>query len=722
MASGGYLLLPWYAVYDGFWSFVWLVDGWPLDPEYAPGVFQVFTDGKWWLAPPILFALAPAALQLSASARINWLSHAAIGAGGLVYLALQGFAIGINGWQADFLAAWFGELDQSQFGMGYGAGLYAMAMLLLLAKGLAMRGLAKGDVFVAGNICLIIALVGLFILFPIASMLQWAMLDETGQLAPLLFFEKFLDDKIWGLGCLGANLSCGAAWNSLLLAVVVGVLTTLLGLAFALVATRSGLRNVGLLRSLTVLPIITPPFVIGLALILLFGLSGTVTQLFSDLFGVQPTRWLYGLPGLLLAQLLAFTPIAFLVLIGVVDGVSPSMEEASQMLRAGRWRTFLSVSLPLMRPGLANSFLLGFIESMADFGNPLILGGNYDVLSTEIFFAIVGAQNDQGRAAVLAIILLSFTLLAFFAQRFWLGRKNYTTVSGKGDGGIHMRLPTPLLAPVCAIAGLWTALTITIYVMVVFGSFVESWGLNHSFTLKHFTTNFVVRWTDHGIHWAGSAWNSFWTTLQIATIAAPLTAVLGLATAWLLARQQFGGKRGFEFITLLSFAIPGTVIGVSYIIAFNVPPIELTGTGIILIISFVFRNMPVGVRAGIASLAQIDKSLDEASLTLNASSWQTARHVLLPLLRPALLAALVYSFVRAMTAISAVIFLVSAEYDMATTYIIGRVENNDYGLAISYSMVLILVMLSAIALLQLAVGRLRTGRRPAAAAGVLEGA
>ena len=160
--------------------------------------------------------------------------------------------------------------------------------------------------------------------------------------------------------------------------------------------TRSGFRYKRALRALTVLPIITPPFVIGLALILLFGLSGSVTQFFAELFGTQPTRWLYGMPGVLIAQTLAFTPIAFLVLIGVVEGVSPSMEEAAQTLRANRWQTFKTVSLPLMRPGLANAFLLGFIESMADFGNPLVLGGNFDVLSTEIFFAIVGRAIRSG--------------------------------------------------------------------------------------------------------------------------------------------------------------------------------------------------------------------------------------------------------------------------------------------------------------------------------------
>jgi iron(III) transport system permease protein len=169
---------------------------------------------------------------------------------------------------------------------------------------------------------------------------------------------------------------------------------------------------------------------------------------------------------------------------------------------------------------------------------------------------------------------------------------------------------------------------------------------------------------------------------------------------------------------MLSFAIPGTVIGISYILAFNVPPIELTGTGIILVICFIFRNMPVGVRAGIAAMSQLDRSLDEASLMLGARSFTTIRRVMLPLLRPAVVAALVFSFVRAMTAISAVIFLVSANYDMATSYIIGRVENGDYGLAIAYCSVLIVLMVLVVLGIQWAVGQRRIGRRAPAAVGV----
>jgi iron(III) transport system permease protein len=365
--------------------------------------------------------------------------------------------------------------------------------------------------------------------------------------------------------------------------------------------------------------------------------------------------------------------------------------------------------LPPAFPGLANAFLLGFIESVADFGNPLVLGGNFNVLSTEIYFAIVGTVADPAKAAILLLILLSLTLGAFLAQRRWLGKKNYATLNGKADSGRHAALNPGLRLACYATALPWAAFTLVLCALIVFGSFVRLWGNDHALTLEHYARAFgiVVR---NGIHFTGASRDSYATTLTISAIAAPLTAAVGLATAYLLVRQKFTGKDAFEFPTMLSFAIPGTVIEVAYVMAFNFPPIELTGTGLILIIVFVFRNMPVGVRGGIAAMSQLDKSLDEASITLGASSAATLRRVILPLMGPAILAALTYSFVRAITSVSAVIFLVSAQYNMATSFIVGRVENGEFGIAIAYATVLIFTMLAAILALQLIIGRRRLRR------------
>ena len=708
----GLLVLPWYAIEEGFWSTRWLLGGYPLDSVSAPALFLWFKGASLWLLPMLLLTLVAlaAALARPAPATLGRVL-VALGVLGIAYMLAQGFLFGLRGWNAQWLNDWLGETEQRQFGMGYGALFVGVAFLFLLTRGLALRGLVAGDAFVSGSLGLVIALTLLFIGLPVLQMLVLPFKGEDGGWALAPFVHRLTDPKIWRLGCLYAGTSCGVAWNTLVLAITVGLVSTLLGLAFALVLTRTGARFRGVIKSLSLLPIITPPFVIGLAIILLFGLSGNVTGFVSHYLGIEPTRWVYGFSGVLIAQLLSFTPIAFLVLIGVVEAISPSLEEAAQTLRAGAWQTFRSVTWPLMRPGLANAFLLGFIESMADFGNPLVLGGNFNVLSTEIFFSVVGSQNDQGQAAVLAIILLAFTIGAFYLQQRWLGRRSYTSVSGKGDGGMHPPLPRRIAIPVVAVTTVWSVFTVVVYLMIVYGSFVQLWGRDSTLTLKHYIGAFSIAYGEFGLRWQGSAWNSFWTTLQIASISAPLTAAIGLITAWLLTRQSFRGKQLFEFGTMLSFAIPGTVIGESYIIAFNVPPIELTGTAAILVICFVFRNMPVGVRSGIASLSQIDKSLDEASLTLGANSWTTFRRVTLPLIRPAILSALVYSFVRTMTAISAVIFLVSARHDMATSYIIGRVENNEYGVAIAYSTVLIFVMLAAIGVFQWIVGSRRLGRR-----------
>jgi iron(III) transport system permease protein len=368
-----------------------------------------------------------------------------------------------------------------------------------------------------------------------------------------------------------------------------------------------------------------------------------------------------------------------------------------------------------MRPGLAIAVLITFSEAMAEWGNPSGLGGNFGVLSTEVVFSVVGAQLDQGRAATLGILLLLFALAAFLVQRRVLAGRVYTALTGKGDAGLPARLPSGARRFCYAIALPWIVLTVVIYAMAFAGGFVETWGRDYTPTLRHYVKAFGIEWGPRGMIWAGAAWNSFWTTVELSAIAAPLTAALGLLAAYLLTRQRFAGQWVFEFGTMLSFAIPGTVIGVSYILAFNVPPIEITGTALILVVCNVFRNMPVGVRAGMASMAQIDRSLDEASTTLGARGFTVLRTILLPLLKPAVVAALVYSFVRAITTVSAVIFLVSAQYEWATTYIITRVVNGDYGVAIAYSSVLIVLMLVAIFVIQLLVGERRLGRRTAVA-------
>ncbi len=704
-----YAVLPWY--YPQSLSLLGSLPGVFGGIETASGLVQALRHGKPWLWIGLIgLVLCALAASLPASRRQGGLLIAGAGIG-LIGLLGAGFLIGARGWSFDALTDRLGELPGGQLGVGLGGALALLALLMLLGAGLARRGYFRGDLFVAGAVVLCSALLLLFVALPVGKSLIGAFLDEAGAPSAAALAERLAHERVWGLACLAGGVRCGVAWNTLFLALLTAAGTTLMGALIALYAERGAKRLAKPLNILALLPIITPPFVVGLGLILLFGRAGLVNQFLEYAFDIPATRWFYGLLGVWLAQMFAFTPIAFMIMRGVVQGISPSLEEAAQTLRADRLTTFKTVTLPLMKPGLANAFLVGFIESMADFGNPIIVGGQYAVLSTDIFFAIVGAQYDQGKAASLALILTGFALAVFFIQQRVLGRTSYTTLTGKGDAGLAMPLPDRVRRLCLGLAGPWLAFTVVVYVFAFIGGFVQTWGRDYTPTLKHFVTAFDLQWGAHGLVWAGTAWNSLFTTLKLAAIAAPICAALGLLISWLLARTQFKGQRVFEFAALLAFAIPGTVLGVSYILAFNVPPFELTGTSLIIVLCFVFRNLPVGVRAGTASFKQLDKSLDEASTMLRAGTATTLCRVVLPLLKPALVAALVYSFVRSMTTVSAVVFLVTAENELATTYIIGRVGNGDYGVALAYCTVLIVLMSAATALIQFLVGERQLGRR-----------
>jgi iron(III) transport system permease protein len=694
------------------------------DADEASAVWQALVNKRWWFWPVLVgVAVAGYGIFLAKTAELKG-RLLLLGAGtALAGLVLQGLAIGVRGWSFGFLESAFGDLGERQFGMGLGAVVTFSALVLMISDGLALKGYFKGDRFVSASVAVIVASIILFTAWPVLNILSYIVSPRGNLTGAQAFADRLFDAKIWGLSCVTARVTCGVFWNTLVLAISTATAATALGLAFALIVTRTGFPLKKGMRLLTVLPIITPPFVIGLGLILIFGRSGVVNQMAESAFGWQLGRWIYGWNGVWLAQVFSFTPTAFLVLIGVVEGISPTMEEASNTLRADKMRTFSAVTFPLMLPGLANAWLVVFVESLADFGNPIVLGGSFGVLSTEIFFSVVGAQQDFGRAGVLAAILLVLALAAFMIQRKVVGTRSYVSMTGKGDTGLPQSLPTPIRRAAFGIAIPWAILTIVVYSMALAGAFVKVWGRDWTLTLDHFRRAFAIEYArDGSMIMAGQAWGSLWTTLKLATVAAPITATIGLLAAWLLSRQQFAGKTALEFALMLTFAVPGTVIGVAYILTYNLPPLEITGTAFILVACFVFRNLPVGVRSGVAAMSQLDKSLDEAAITLRASTFRALTTVVLPLLKPAIITALVYSFVRAMTTVSAVIFLVSAEYEMATVFIINRVINGDYGLAIAYCAVLIVIMMAAIGMIQLLVGKRKLGRRTGGAVATPAGA
>lgn len=578
--------------------------------------------------------------------------------------------------------------------LGYSIIFLMIALIAIATIALSRLLIMQGDKFVIASLISIVLLIFLFIVYP------------TFTIFTTIFYDGSSVSIQPAIDILSQSYIGRVIRNSLVLSTVVGLVSTTFGLAFALYTTRIAEKTAFVGKILSILPIVTPPFVVGLGVTLMLGRSGYVTEFLVEHFGFTNTSWLYGFNGVAIAQILAFTPLAFMILDGALESIHPSIEEASYTLRAGRYQTFFQIIFPLLKPALANSFLLVFIQSLADFSNPLVLGGSFDVIATQIYFNIVGSQLNYVSAATLGSILLLLSLVIFIVQYLWIGNRSYVTVSGKSYRGDVQELPKGLMIIITGALLFWSIFNIILYGSIFYGGFTINWGVDYTLTLKNYAFLF-------GQGFSSGAWPSLINTVIYAGIAAPLTALFGLLIGYLVVRKDFKGRKTLEFSSMLCFAVPGTVAGVSYILAFNTAPMYLTGTGIIIIISMLMRDLPIGMRAAIAGLGQLDKSLDEASLSLKGSSFRTIIFVILPLLKPALLSALITSFVRAMTTVSAIIFLVNADTRVATAYILNRVEDGEYGIAIAYGSVLIVFMMAIILFFDWLVGDTRIAKSKA---------
>lgn len=487
--------------------------------------------------------------------------------------------------------------------------------------------------------------------------------------------------------------------NSMTLGVLTATIGTLIGFVFAYALTRTPLPFKRFFRMSATFPIISPPFVVALAAILLFGRAGTITPFLEPFLG---NFSIYGLRGLVLVETIAYAPTAFLVLAGVLQALDPALEEAAMDLGASRMRIFRTVTLPLAIPGIASAWLLVFIQSIADFGNPMVLGANFRVLSVQAYLQITG-MYDLPRGSTLAVLLLLPTLVAFFAQKYWVAQRSYVTVTGKPTSATIKNVEWYIKFPVYLLCIVFTGMVFLFYGTVLYGSFQTLWGVDATLTLQNYVAMFKI------------GKNYIFDSLLLSSIATPISGILGMFIAFLLVRKRFLGRNVMEFVSLLTFAVPGTVVGIGYILAFNNPsalmPVSLTGTATIIVVLLIFRNMPVGIRSGIAALQQIDPAIEEASTDVGASSGMTFRKITLPMIAPAFFSGLVYSFVKAMTAISAIVFVVSGQWNLITVAVLGFVDNSQYAAAAAMSMLLIAIVLTAIGVIQLAVNRVGKGTR-----------
>lgn len=464
--------------------------------------------------------------------------------------------------------------------------------------------------------------------------------------------------------------------NSLTLATTVTTIIVIFCFMYAYIVARlpKGFTATAM-RSIALLPLLAPPFIFSISLITLGGRRGIISQMLANMFGIEFS--IYGWTGVILAQCIGLFPLGFMMLENVLRSMDLNLEEASSDMGAGQWRTLFSVTIPLMMPGIMKAALLVFIKSIADFATPMVIGRGLPFLATDAYLLVVG-QHNMEMAAVLATFLIMPTLVIFFIQNYILTDKARTTIGSQSGGTAQIKM-SPLMKVIFTVSSLLSVLLIVSAFGIVFWSaFVVIPGVNNTFTLAHFSTS--------------TGLSALATSLKIASSTALLVAFMAVIQAYLNIRLKVPGSKLMEYIALFGMGVPGTVIGIGFILTFNQQPLKLTGTMFIIVMAIMCQYLGVSLEAGISKLHQIGPSMEEASWDMGASKVMTFFRVILPLMGSSFLYGLIFTFMSAMTTISAIIFLVYPGTTLAAVYILQVAEQGAIARAAAMSVVLITIV------------------------------
>lgn len=550
------------------------------------------------------------------------------------------------------------------------------------------------DPIMVTTIVVLIAFLTLFILYPLAILLVDSFVGDGNGFSFSVFQRIFAMPNF-----------IRAITNTLKVGFLVGILSTVVGLLFAYVEVYVKVGKVvgGLFKVVSMLPVVSPPFVLSLSMIMLFGKAGLITRF---LLGIYDNS-VYGFWGIVIVQSLTFFPVCYMMLKGLLKNIDPSLEEAARDMGASRSKVFLTVTLPLMLPGLGNAFLVTFIESIADFANPMIIGGSYDTLATTIYLQITGAYDKAG-AAAMAVVLLCITLLMFAVQKYYLEAKTAATLTGKASRGRMLIEDRSVAVPLTILCGLAAFFVIMMYLCVPIGALFPTWG---------------YKFTPLTFKWFGQVFSkykglqAFRDSFVLSLVAAPITALLSMIISYLVVKRKFRAKGFIEAVSMLAMAVPGTVLGVGYIRGFSGGLFHtgllsgIYGSAAILIIVFVVRSLPTGTRSGISALRQIDKSIEESAYDMGADSFKVFMTVTLPLIKDSFLSGLVTAFVRSITAISAIILLVTPQFLLITVQINEFAEKGSYSIACAFATILIIITYGAVLLMNLFIKFFGTSRK-----------
>lgn len=488
------------------------------------------------------------------------------------------------------------------------------------------------------------------------------------------------------------SYTLNALWHSLYVSVATTIIVTVVIFFFAYAMTRTTIRGKTFFRNVIMMPLIAPSIVQALALIYLFGRNGLITA------HLLKTDWnIYGSTGIIVSEVLYCLPHAFVILYTTLSAVDIRLDEAAESLGASPFKVFTRITIPSAKYGIFSAAALTFNLTITDFGNPVVIGGNYNVLATEIYAQVTNLYRfDLG--ATISIILLVPSLMAFMLN-YYISRKTFAMISGAAKPVIPPSRPLKKFS-FTSYCSLVSFSIILIFATVVIGSFVKIWPYDWSLTFAHYKFPSIGGYP--------AIWTSVWVSLIVGIVGSFITLVAGYAME---TRKPFF-KQFVYFLSVMPAAIPGLVMGLGYILAFNKPYYFFYGTPWIIVINIVICNFTLGILSSISNLRNIDPSVEEASISLGGDTIRTFFKIIFPLSKVAFFQNFIYFFMRSMTTISAVIFLVSATVHLAAIEII--MLDNDGWTASANAMctciiVIVLTMLGILQIIEKKAGRRSEG-------------
>nr|WP_199497479.1 iron ABC transporter permease [Mitsuokella sp. AF21-1AC] len=516
----------------------------------------------------------------------------------------------------------------------------------------------------------IFAFFALFVLYPLVLVLYKSIMDPASGSITLEYFTRFFTKRFY--------------WETMVHSMEVTVVSTLfaamLGLPMAYLMRSIKIRGSSFLNILIVISYLSPPFIGAYAWIQLLGRSGVVTNFFNELLHTT-FDGVYGFAGIVLVFTLQSFPLIYIFVSGALKNFDNSLNEAAESLGCSRFDRMRRILVPLVLPTLLASSMLVFMRVFADFGTPMLIGEGFKTMPVLVYTSFMGeVGGDDGFAAAICVIMIVLTVMMFFAQRYLANRNTYTMTALKP---IIQEKATGLRNFLAhGIVYLVTGLAVLPQAVVIYTSFLASNGgqvFTGGYALQSYEATLFAK--DNTV---------IWNTYYLGIVAIAIVLVLGVLIAYLSVRKKNVINNILDTLTMFPFIVPGSVLGISFLFAFNSPPIVLSGTALIMIIAFAIRRMPYTVRSSVTALGQISPSIEEAAISLGASDFTTFRKITLPMMMPGVLAGAIMSWVTIISELSSSIILYTTANQTLTVSIYTEVIRGNYGNASAYATILTL--------------------------------